>query len=82
MKCLGVKEADLSTLAKGHESKCLPARLAHTRTMVSHQWLSDRLRMGNSTTVSTDIKRVKQADERRLVNLKKKLARTVQARGV
>ena len=40
--------------------------------------MSDRLRMGNLTTVSTYIKGVRQSDEKRLANVKKKLPYTVQ----
>ena len=77
MKCLGIKESDLNGLAKGHNVKCLLAWLAHTRTMASHQWLSDRLQMGNSITVSTYIKRVKEAGSGPLCTAKKDLIRTI-----
>jgi hypothetical protein len=77
MKCLGIKESDLNGLAKGHDVKCLLAWLAHTRTMASHQWLSDRLQMGNSITVSTYIKRVKEAGSGPLCIAKKDLIRTI-----
>jgi len=61
IKRLDVREADLARLPKGHEAKCLLAWLAHSQTMVSHQWLSDRLHLGHATMVSLYIKRVKQA---------------------
>jgi len=77
LKRLRVREGDLGRLAKGHDVKCLLARLAHTHTMVSHQWLSDRLQMGNATTVSTYIKRVKQANAGPLARVKNKLLQTI-----
>jgi hypothetical protein len=77
MKRLRIREEDLDRLAKGHEAKSALAWLAHTRTMASHQWLSDRLRMGNSTTVSTYIKRVKDVERGTLRDLREKLAQTV-----
>ena len=62
---------------KRHEIKCLLAWLAHTYTMASHQWLSDRLQMGNSTTVSTYIKRVKEATAGPVTQVRNELQRHV-----
>jgi REP element-mobilizing transposase RayT len=75
MKILDVKEDDLGRLRKGHESKCLLAWLAHTRTMVSHAWLSRRLHMGYPTMVSKYIKRVNLTTSGPLLRLRKKLHR-------
>ena len=77
LKCLEVTEKDLGRLAKGHDVKCLLAWLAHTYTMVTHQWLTDRLQMGNPQTVSTYIKKVKQAEKGALARRRNKLVRTV-----
>ena len=77
MMRLQVAESDLVSLAKGHEVKCLLAWLAHTRTMVSHQWLTDRLKMGNATTVSAYIKSIREAEAGPLARSRDKLARTV-----
>ena len=62
LKRLRLTDADLKELPKGHDAKCLLAWLAHSRTMVSHQWLSDHLNMGSATTVSAYIKRARDAD--------------------
>ena len=78
MKCHDiVYTCGLRARRKGHEVKCLLAWLAHTRAMVSHQWLSDRLHMGNATTVSTYIKRVKEAESGPLARSRDRLVATV-----
>ena len=78
MRALDIDEDELGRLPKGHESKCVLAWLAHTHAMVSHRWLSERLRMGYPTTVSTYIKKVRLAPAGRLARLRNKMMRVRQ----
>ena len=73
MEILGIDEDDLDRLRKGHEFKCLLAWLVHRRTMATHAWLSDRLKMGYPTTMSTYIKRGGEARSGPIARLRKKL---------
>ena len=43
MAALGVDESDLLIMRKGDDRKCVIAWLVHTRTMVRHKWIADRL---------------------------------------
>jgi len=77
MEVLDIAEDDLDRLPKGHDLKCLLAWLAHTRTMASHGWLAQRLRMGYSTSVSTYIRRAGSARSGTTARLKKRLLKAV-----
>jgi hypothetical protein len=58
---------------RGRRLKCVLAWLAHSRVMVSHAWLSERPNMGCATTVSTYIRRARQADSNAVARLRKRL---------
>ncbi len=58
LRALNLTEADLPTLPKGHPHKCILAQVAHSRTVVSHKWLAERLHMGHPQSLSAYIKRV------------------------
>ncbi len=59
MRDLGLTEEDLTHLPKGHPHKKALANLAHTRTLVSHAWLSQRLHMGHPQNLSLYIKQAR-----------------------
>lgn len=56
LKVLGLREEDLPRQPKGSAQKRALAHLAHMRTMVSHQWLTERLHMGHPQNLSSYIK--------------------------
>ncbi len=58
LRALNLSEADLAALPKGHPHKCILAHLAHSRTLVSHKWLAERLHMGHPQNLTAYIKRV------------------------
>ena len=70
---LGMKAGDLNGLRKGAEVKCVLAWLIHTRTMVSHKWISRNLEMGAIFNMPKHIDSVKNPSTRRISTLKKKV---------
>ena len=56
MRKLGLTDDDLRRLPKGDSRKCALAELAHSRTMVSHTWLAERLNMGHPQNLTRYIK--------------------------
>jgi hypothetical protein len=56
LRTLGLTEAALSSLPKGHAHKCALAHLVHSRTMASHKWLAARLHMGHPQNLTAYIK--------------------------
>ena len=75
LKALGLKEADLLSARKGSLEKCALAWYVHTNAMVSHEWISDRLRMGHPFTQSLYISRIKSASTGLVLQLRRKLER-------
>ena len=73
LKALGMRTGDLKGLCKGDELKCVLAWLIHTRTMVSHKWISQNLEMGVISNMTKYIDSVKHPSTQRLAILKKKV---------
>jgi putative transposase len=61
MRDLRLTDEDLTRLPKGHPHKKALANLAHSRTLVSHLWLSQRLHMGHPQNLSLYIKQARNA---------------------
>ena len=59
MDALSLTEADLRDRPKGDLAKCALAWLAHSRTTVSHSWLTLRLRMGTPNSMTAHIDRIR-----------------------
>jgi len=69
MRQLGLSDEELRHLPKGHAYKCALAHLAHSLTMVSHKWLSERLNMGHPQNLSLYIKQARTSAEPSLARL-------------
>ena len=61
MSQLGLTDVRLKELPKGHPYKRALAELAHSRTLVSHAWLSQRLNMGHPQNLSMHIRQARSA---------------------
>jgi hypothetical protein len=72
-KALGMRPGDLKGLRKGDEVKCVLAWLIHSRTMVSHKWLSRTLEMGVISNMTKYIDSVKKPSTQRTAELKRKV---------
>ena len=73
MSVLKIKEADLEALPKGDETKCVLAWLVHSQTMASHQWISERLRMGVPSNMTKYVEDVKQPISNRIAKIKRNI---------
>jgi len=73
MKVLGVKEEDLLMLKKGSITKSALAWYIHSSALVSHKWITERLKMGSPSNLTLYIKKFKEAAETDVLMLRRML---------
>ena len=72
---LGLSASDLPSLKKSDSRKKVIAWLIRKRTSVKNEWISNRLRMGSVTKLSSFVSEVEQADGGELLELRKGVER-------
>jgi len=77
MKVLDMTEDQLEGLRKGEERKCVLAWLVHTRTMASHKWIGERLRMGCPSQISVHVAKVRSNQHTRLNHLRQRVEKAI-----
>ena len=75
LMALGLTEADLLRTRKGSLEKCALAWYVHSNAMVSHEWISNRLRMGHPLGQSLYIGRIRAASGGEAARLRLRLQR-------
>jgi len=75
MKTLGITNADLERQRKGSRDKCLLAWLAQSETLATQRWISERLRMGRTSSVGTYAKRIHESADPDVQRLRRMLAK-------
>jgi putative transposase len=73
LKALGLKEDNLLRERKGALAKCALAWYVHANALVSHRWISGRLQMGDTSSQSGYIDRIKSASDGDALRLRHKL---------
>ena len=73
LKALGLKEEDLASGRKGALEKCAVAWYVHSRAMVTHAWISNRLQMGSPLGQSLYLSRIKKAADGAALRLRQRL---------
>ena len=76
LKALGLKEEDLASGRKGALEKCAVAWYVHSRAMVTHAWISNRLQMGSPLGQSLYLSRIKKAADGAALRLRQRLERS------
>jgi len=75
LAALELGEAELAGLAKGAPVKQVLAWWLRQRTTVSRRWLSERLGMGDASRVTQAVAAVRQASDRTVLGLRRRLER-------
>ena len=70
---MGLTEDDLDGLGKGAEEKQVLAWWLRKRTVVSRNWVSRRLQMGDESRVTQSVAAVRRTNDRRILEWRRKL---------
>ena len=73
MESLGLTGADLLDRPKGDPAKCALAWLAHSRTTVSHSWLTQRLHMGTPNSMTAHIDSIRYPSSALVTRLRRRV---------
>ena len=73
LKVLGLKDVELGEMPKGAERKQVLAWWLGKETVVSREWISERLEMGDASRVTKAFRNVDTRSEPTLVSLRKQL---------
>ncbi len=77
LKVLDLRDGDLEQLPKGDVRKCVLAWLAHTRSVVSHKWLSERLVMGCPSNLPHHINKVRSSKHGQIHRMRREAERAI-----
>ena len=73
LRVLGLKDGELDRMPKGAKRKQILAWWLRKETVVSREWISQRLRMGDVSRVTQAFRKVETCNDPRLVSLRKQL---------